>query len=380
MPMGMGLGGFALGAAVTYWLDPQRGASRRAGVKQKALHAAREASEAAEIAARDLAHRSRGLISKASERFTDTRDRIRGQNEDDAILTERVRARLGHVCSHPGAIMVTSHDGRVELKGPILQSEVKQVLRAVRRVRGVREIDDDLEVHESAGNIPSLQGGIDLANQHRQHWAPATRTLAGAAGVGLLSWAVRRRSFLRTGLGLAGLSLIIRSITNRPAGHLMSDGKFDQLIPGSNQRRTNMRCEEIMKRAVEGVTPQDTVQNAARRMRDENIGFLPVCDESTVVLGTVTDRDLTIRVLAEGKSPDIILDEVFTRELIACRPQDDVSRAQELMAKHQKSRIVCTDEQGHLVGIISLSDIVQILPEGQSSKTLREISDREARA
>ena len=59
-----------------------------------------------------------------------------------------------------------------------------------------------------------------------------------------------------------------------------------------------MRCREIMKSDVECVEPRATVQDAARRMRDEEIGFLPVCDDSMKVLGTVTDRDLTIRVLA----------------------------------------------------------------------------------
>ncbi|HZA49460.1 MAG TPA: CBS domain-containing protein, partial [Myxococcaceae bacterium] len=62
-----------------------------------------------------------------------------------------------------------------------------------------------------------------------------------------------------------------------------------------------MRCEEIMKKDVECVSPQDTVQAAAKRMRDENIGFLPVCDQSKKVQGTVTDRDLAIRVLADGR-------------------------------------------------------------------------------
>ena len=61
-----------------------------------------------------------------------------------------------------------------------------------------------------------------------------------------------------------------------------------------------MRCEAIMKRDVECITPQSTVQDAAELMRDEGIGFLPVCDASRKALGTVTDRDLVLRVLAQG--------------------------------------------------------------------------------
>ena len=59
-----------------------------------------------------------------------------------------------------------------------------------------------------------------------------------------------------------------------------------------------MKCEEVMKSDVTCVSPQDTAEEAACRMRDENVGFLPVCDESRMVLGTITDRDIAIRVVA----------------------------------------------------------------------------------
>src|SRR5689334_18209245 len=111
-----------------------------------------------------------------------------------------------------------------------------------------------------------------------------------------------------------------------------------------------MRCEEIMKRDVECVLPVDTAQDAAECMRDENIGFLPVCDESNRVLGTITDRDLAVRVLADARAPSTAIDEIFSREVISCRPEDDVRQAEELMAQNHKSRVVCLDDEGHLVG------------------------------
>jgi CBS domain-containing protein len=141
-----------------------------------------------------------------------------------------------------------------------------------------------------------------------------------------------------------------------------------------------MRCEEIMKKDVACVSPQDTVQAAARRMRDENIGFLPVCDASKKVLGAITDRDLTIRVLADARAANTPINDVLTREVIACRPEDDLQKAEELMAKNHKSRIMCVDSSGKLVGVISLSDIAQVEGGAKASQTLKEISERESRA
>jgi CBS domain-containing protein len=141
-----------------------------------------------------------------------------------------------------------------------------------------------------------------------------------------------------------------------------------------------MRCGEIMKRDVECVAPRTTVQDAAQRMRDAAIGFLPVCDDSQKVLGTVTDRDLTIRVLADGRAATTPVDEIFTRECVACGPDDDLRKAEELMARNHKSRILCVDGDGRLVGVISLSDVAQQEKGARAAETLREVSQREARA
>src|SRR5262245_5198015 len=139
------------------------------------------------------------------------------------------------------------------------------------------------------------------------------------------------------------------------------------------------QCLEIMKRDIECLDPRASVQSAATRMRDQNIGFLPVCDEADQVLGTITDRDLAIRVLADLLSPRTSVEEVMTREVVACRPEDDVEEAQELMAQHRKSRIMCVDEGGRLAGIISLSDIAERVGDG-AARTLNAVSRREARS
>lgn len=140
-----------------------------------------------------------------------------------------------------------------------------------------------------------------------------------------------------------------------------------------------MRCEEIMKEKVECVRPSDTVQAAAQKMRDCGIGFLPVCDESMHVLGVVTDRDITIRAVAENhQAGSTQVESVMSKELVACKKDDSIEKAQELMSQHQKSRICCVDDDGKLVGVISLSDIAQCETAEKASETLKQVSSRES--
>ena len=137
-----------------------------------------------------------------------------------------------------------------------------------------------------------------------------------------------------------------------------------------------MLCEDIMKTDVECVSPADTIEDAARRMRDENLGFLPVCDESRQVLGTITDRDIAIRAVAESLPSATPVEDVMTGEVVSCSPKDSIDTALQLMAENHKSRIMCLDEDDRLAGVISLSDIAQLV--GDASETLRQVSDREA--
>lgn len=139
-----------------------------------------------------------------------------------------------------------------------------------------------------------------------------------------------------------------------------------------------MRCEAIMKTNVECVSPTMTVQQAARKMREQNIGFLPVCDSSRRVLGTLTDRDIAVRLVAENRSASTPISTILNNEVIACSPEDDLSHARELMAEHHKSRLMCLDDDGRIRGVISLSDLAQ-LDAQIGAEVLRQVSEREAR-
>jgi len=138
-----------------------------------------------------------------------------------------------------------------------------------------------------------------------------------------------------------------------------------------------MLCKDIMNPDVECVSARTTVREAARKMRDRNIGFLPVCDESMRAIGAVTDRDITIRIVADEQKLSTPVEAAMSLEVIACLPDDDLNHARELMAQHHKSRIMCVNQDGRLEGVISLSDIAQF-DASAGAATLRHVSGREA--
>lgn len=137
-----------------------------------------------------------------------------------------------------------------------------------------------------------------------------------------------------------------------------------------------MLCEEIMRHPVRRISAEDVAGTAARIMRDENIGFLPVTDASGRFIGTLTDRDLALRVVAANASSDILVSEIMTRETVRCSPSDDILTAEQLMARKAKSRIVCTDEDGRIVGIISMTDLAHSDDSWRVARTLKRISER----
>ena len=215
------LGAFGLGAAVMYFLDPGRGARRRAIVRDKLVHGLRRGEDAATTTTRDLRNRAQGLAAEARGRFA-------REDVDDIVLVERVRAEMGRVVSHPSSITATATDGRVTLSGPILAREAEELLSRVRSVRGVGDVVDRLERHERSEDVPGLQGGISRPGDEfellQENWAPAARLVVGVAG-GILTLAgTRRRDVLGATLSIAGLALLARSATNTEVRRLLGGG------------------------------------------------------------------------------------------------------------------------------------------------------------
>ena len=141
-----------------------------------------------------------------------------------------------------------------------------------------------------------------------------------------------------------------------------------------------MLVQEIMKKAVHTCEPTHTARECANVMRQHDIGFVPVCEKGGRAVGVVTDRDLTIRVLGAGLSPETPVSKVMSTDLRACRPDQDLNECEQLLSDAQKSRILVLDEKGVCVGVVSLSDIAQFEEPARAGENLCAVTEREARA
>ena len=221
LTFGAGLG---LGTGLMFLLDPDRGRRRRALLRDKGVWAARKTGECWEATTRDLSNRTHGIVSELKSHLSSAQI-------DDDVLVQRVRAKLGRAVSHPSAIQVTAQNGTVTLAGPVLASEMSGLLSTVGGLRGVNDVVNNLEAHESAENHPALQGGRERQGDRfefmQENWSPAARLVAGAAGATLAAYAGVRRDALGAGLGAAGLLLLTRGITNTGFKQLAGFGSHD---------------------------------------------------------------------------------------------------------------------------------------------------------
>ena len=118
-----------------------------------------------------------------------------------------------------------------------------------------------------------------------------------------------------------------------------------------------MQVKQVMTRGVECISPNTTVQEAARKMKALNVGPLPICDNDRLT-GMLTDRDITVRVAAEGRNPaTTTVREAMTPEVVYCFEDDSVRDAAQLMEQKQIRRLLVLDRAKRLVGIVSLGDL-----------------------
>jgi CBS domain-containing protein len=139
-----------------------------------------------------------------------------------------------------------------------------------------------------------------------------------------------------------------------------------------------MLCQDVMTDKVFCCVPTDPVTEAARLMREHEIGAVPVVDseEGRHVRGILTDRDIVIGVVSRGLDPDRTkVSEVMSRDIVACRSEEDVDRALEAMEKNQVRRVLVQDSDGVLHGIISQADVATRVAEpSRTGEVVREIS------
>ena len=136
-------------------------------------------------------------------------------------------------------------------------------------------------------------------------------------------------------------------------------------------------ARDLMTPNPECIGESDTLVTAAQRMRDLDVGALPICGEDNRLKGVLTDRDIVVRVVADGTDPgSVTAGELGQGKPVTIGADDSAEEALRTMAKHQVRRLPVID--GHdLVGIVSQADVARSLPEEKVGEVLRAVSEEE---
>ncbi len=142
-----------------------------------------------------------------------------------------------------------------------------------------------------------------------------------------------------------------------------------------------MKISELMSRNPRTVTPETPVSDAAQLMKEEDVGMVPVVERvggaetRGRLVGVVTDRDIAVRVVAEGRSGDVMVRDVMSGGVKTCGPDEAVDTVLELMGREQIRRVPIVDARGSLVGIVSQADLVRKAGDDRKvERTMEQIS------
>src|SRR5215831_10679138 len=137
-----------------------------------------------------------------------------------------------------------------------------------------------------------------------------------------------------------------------------------------------MQVRDVMTKGAECVRSSNSLQEAAQKMKNLDVGPLPVCDNDRLV-GLITDRDIAVRAVAEGCDPrTTTVEHVMTPDVLYCFEDQDVQEAAQLMCEHQVRRLVVLNRDKRLVGIVSLGDLaVDSGDEELAGATLEGVSE-----
>ena len=132
---------------------------------------------------------------------------------------------------------------------------------------------------------------------------------------------------------------------------------------------------DLMTESPRTVTPDSPIQEAARIMRDEDTGVVPITDDDGTLAGVVTDRDIAVRAVAEGRDASTPVREVASQDIVTIDPQQDLDEALRLMAQHQVRRLPVVEEDGRLVGIVSQADVARHGDDARTGEVVEQISE-----
>jgi CBS domain-containing protein len=134
------------------------------------------------------------------------------------------------------------------------------------------------------------------------------------------------------------------------------------------------KLKDVMSHDVQVISPDDTIQDAAQHMRKGNYGMMPV-GENDRMIGAISDRDIAIRAVADGKGPSTTVREVMSERIVWAYEDDSVDDAVKLMSKHQIRRLPIVNADKRLVGIVALGDFaVESADIEAAGEALAEIS------
>ena len=121
------------------------------------------------------------------------------------------------------------------------------------------------------------------------------------------------------------------------------------------------------------------VAYAAKMMRDEDVGLAPIVEGDKLV-GMLTDSDIAIRVVAEGRDPgQVTVKDIASKQVVTIDPQQDLDEALRIMAKHQVRRLAVVEEDGKLVGVVAQADVAREGDDAQTGELVEEISKQEGK-
>jgi CBS domain-containing protein len=137
-----------------------------------------------------------------------------------------------------------------------------------------------------------------------------------------------------------------------------------------------MKASELMTPSPCCASADDSIQDVARLMRDNDVGSVPIVDESSRVIGIVTDRDLAVRALAEGKATELTVRDVMTASPCTCGADDDVKDVGRTMSDNQVRRVPVVDANGRVVGIIAQADLALAADRKISEKEVARVVEK----